>query len=107
VRGRGDVAVAAINGGICSESLHQRDLILARDAGEHRAPRSLANWIASVPTPPAAPWMSSVSPDFRCSASSTPWMAVSAVVPMAPAWVSVSPCGTCPTRSAGTATYSA
>jgi hypothetical protein len=35
VRGRGDVAVAAINGGICSEPLHQRDLVLARDAGEH------------------------------------------------------------------------
>ncbi len=33
-----------------------------------RAPRPLATWIVAVPTPPAAPWTSTVSPGAQVAA---------------------------------------
>ena len=37
-------------------------LLVAGDDGEHAAPSPLATWIEAVPTPPAAPCTSTVSP---------------------------------------------
>ena len=41
-----------------------------------RAPMALAIWIAAVPTPPAAPSTSTVSPAFSCARSTSAWCEV-------------------------------
>jgi len=41
-----------------------------------RAPITLPIWIAAVPTPPAAPRTSSVSPDFIAARSTSAWCVV-------------------------------
>ena len=50
-----------------------------------RTPRRFANCTASVPTPPVAPWMISVSPAFSCRTSSMPCRADSPLIARMPA----------------------
>ena len=67
--GCGDVFVFDVDRNIGAEASHQRDTVFARCCGNMRAPRSLANWTASVPTPPEAPCTVTLSSFFlTCSA---------------------------------------
>ncbi len=58
-----------------------------------RAPRALAIWMAARPTPPAAPWMSTLSPRFSLASSTRPYQAVRKATGMLAALSAVVPAG--------------
>jgi hypothetical protein len=56
--------------------LHSAHFSSVDAAAITRAPIALAIWMAEVPTPPAAPSTSTVSPALSCARSTSAWYEV-------------------------------